>query len=232
MKRITIETNMLTDGAAIISSDGDFCDLCLSSRGAGFVIPPLTDRTEHYLVFKAEVMEDHSMPFNLLVYERGEKPPVFTVRFGLLPRVEATVAIDLDWMNAGELFPEAMPGTLKIVCHGRRVRREMIDRIVLASLPAFHDIKLRLSGLSLCSERPSEAELPDVKLVDEFGQSKWKSWRGKTEDIACLREKLKAQIAEASGGYPFSDPTEYGGWKAKKLTDGTGYFSKCKKDGR
>lgn len=94
---------------------------------------------EHRLTFRAEVLEEHSLAMNLLVYVHGEKEPAFTVRFGLLPKVETTVCIDLDWMDARELFPEAMAGALKIVCHGRRVEKE--EKIFLQEF----------SSLSICT---------------------------------------------------------------------------------
>ena len=44
------------------------------------------------------------LALNLLVYVHGEEPPAFTVRFGLLPQAETQVCLDLDWMDAHELF--------------------------------------------------------------------------------------------------------------------------------
>ncbi len=133
---------------------------------------------EHSMEEGHSMEEKHSM-------EEGRKP-AFTVRLGLLPRVETTVCIDLNWMDAGELFPEALPGTLKIVCHGRRVSREELSEIVLSSMPAFHDVKLRISDMMLTDTYP-EQTLPDRKLVDRFGQSAWKEWTGKVKSDADLK---------------------------------------------
>lgn len=138
MKKITVEKSMLTDGASIADACGDSVVLTLSKRGAGFVLPETDELDGHFLTFRAEVMEEHGAAFHLFVYVKGENAPAFTVRFGLLPKVNVNVCIDLDWMDARRLFPEAVPGMLKIVCHGRRVKRDEIDRIVLSSLPCFH----------------------------------------------------------------------------------------------
>ena len=232
MKKIVIEKNMLTKGAEIVSRDGGSYVFLLSGRGAGFVLPELCEGDGRYFSFRAEVMEEHSLAVHLFVYVKSEEAPAFTVRFGLLPRVDATVCIDLDWMDAKELFPEALPGTLKIVCHGRRVHRDEIDKIVISSLPSHHDVTLKLCDIELRDEYPETVELPDVKLVDRFGQNSRKSWAGKTTDIADLRRALQKQLDEAEVGYPSEDFTEYGGWKNKKLGGGTGYFTKCKKNGR
>ena len=120
MKKIVITNENLTDGARIVSDQCGMYRMAISKNGAGFALPDIKCADERYLVFRVRVTEKHSLAMNFLVYEKGESSPAFTVRFGLLPMVDATVCIDLDWMDASELFPEAMPGTLKIVCHGRR----------------------------------------------------------------------------------------------------------------
>ncbi len=232
MKRIKIEESMLTGGAVAVFRDDDAVTLNLSADGAGFDLPEVVDCGERFLTFRIEVCEKHSVPLHFLVYVKGEKAPAFTVRFGLLPNVRTTVALDLYWMDGGELFPEALPGMLKIVCHGRRVYRDEIERVVISSLPSFHDITVRISDIVLDDEYPERVDLPDAKLVDQFGQSKWKEWRDKTKDIGELRCKLQKQAEESAEGYPFEDWSEYGGWKKKKLCDGTGFFSKRKVDGR
>ncbi len=232
MRTIKIEHELLTDGVRIVSESENGCTLRLPKEGGGMLLPGIAECTERYMRFSVSVDEDHSVPMHFLVYVHGQQSPAFTVRFGLLPRVRATVSICLEWMDAGKLFPESLPGTLKIVCHGRRVHRDEIERVVLSSLPSYHDITLTFGDITLTDEYPEDVELPDVKLVDRFGQSKWKNWQGKTESEDELREALLRQADEARGGYPFEDWSAYGGWKEKKLSDGSGFFTKCKKDGR
>ena len=253
MQKIQLNKLQLTKGASIQEQEEGSGIFRLSKEGAGFLLPQLMTCEERYLTFRIEVLEEHSLAMNLLAYvheemeeehsmeekhsmEEGhsmeeERKPAFTVRLGLLPRVETTVCIDLNWMDAGELFPEALPGTLKIVCHGRRVSREELSEIVLSSMPAFHDVKLRISDMMLTDTYP-EQTLPDRKLVDRFGQSTWKEWTGKVKSDADLKLRLEAQLAESGSGYPFENWSAWGGWKEKKLKEGTGYFSKCKQDGR
>ncbi len=232
MRSISITDELLFGGVSVTRRGENGCELLFSKDGGGLVLPGIAECAERYLTFRVSVMEEHSIPMHFLVYVKGEEKPAFTVRFGLLPRVEATVCIDLSWMDGSRLFPEAMPGTLKIVCHGRRVYRDEIVRVTLSTLPAFHDIRLKLADMTLTDEYPDTASLPDVKLVDMFGQSKWRQWRGKTENEAELSAALRRQYDEAVSGCRIPDRTGYGGWKKKKLTDGTGFFSRVKKDGR
>lgn len=235
MQKIDLSQLRLTKGATFQAGEESGGVFRLSKEGAGFLLPQLLSCEERYLTFRIEVLEEHSLAMNLLAYVRGEMEevhnPAFTVRFGLLPGVETAVCIDLHWMNAGELFPEALPGTLKIVCHGRRVAREEISEIVLSSMAAFQDVECRISDMVLTDAYP-EQKLPDVKMIDRFGQLKWKNWTGKVNDDSDLKTRLEAQLAERDEGYPFEDWSAYGGWKGKKLREGTGYFSRCRQDGR
>ena len=104
------------------------------------------------------------------------------------------------------LFPEALPGGLKIVCHGRRIDKSQVKRVKLVTIPCFHEVAVRLSKPELLADIPAgfieevSPNLPGKKLVDCFGQNKQKDW------------------------------TIYGGWKRLKLSEGTGYFTKYKKN--
>lgn len=232
MQRVEVKNEYLTKGTSIEESGQNGYVFRFAKEGSGFRIPQIISCREHLLTFRAEVLEEHSLAMNLLVYVHGEKEPAFTVRFGLLPGVETTVCIDLDWMDARKLFPEAMAGALKIVCHGRRVDKEEISEVVLSSMPSFHDVGFRIQDMVLTDQRPENVVLPDKKLVDCFGQSKWKDWEGKTKDTGELKNVLLSQMGDADGGYPFEDWSVYGGWKKKKLKEGLGYFSKCRENGK
>ncbi len=231
MKTIPITPEHLTPGTSLNDLGGGRFRLTLPEAGGGFELPGNTPELGRFLSFRAEVEEEHSLPMQLIVFESGEPEPVFTLRFGLLPSAEAAVLLDLSLMDGSELFPEALPGTLKMVCHGRRVRRDRIEKILLTSLPSHHEVTLTLCDIRLTDSEPSPASLPDLKLVDEFGQNKRKDWPGKTHDLDELRRALEGQLRDAESGYPerFS---EYGGSLAHRLTPGTGFFTSRKENGR
>ncbi len=232
MQKIEIRQEHLTEGAVLQESGQDVSVFQFAREGAGFCLPQLMSCREHLLTFRAEVLEEHSLALNLSVYVQGEEAPAFTVRFGLLPQVEAQVCLDLDWMDARELFPQAPAGTLKIVCHGRRVDREEISKIVLSAMPSFHAVRLKIKDMTLTDTYPADPELPDKKMVDCFGQRKSGAWEGKTKELEELKAALTRQAQEQGSGYPFEDWTVYGGWKKKKLKAGTGYFSRVRENGK
>ncbi len=231
MQNLEIVRLERTKGVELIAEEGSGGKFQFSKEGAGFILPKLLNDREHYLSFLIQVEEEHSLAMTLTVYVCGESAPAFTVRFGLLPKVKIPIVLDLEWMDANELFPEAPRGALKMVCHGKRVARQEIEKIVLSTMPCFHQVKCLISDLSLTEEYPDIPKLPKKILVDRFGQSAWKDWPGKIRDDEELKCRLNAQL-DKGDGYPFADWSSYGGWKEKKLTAGTGYFSKCKKEGR
>ena len=233
--KLKFENAKLTKGTELLGKEKDGITLRLSASGSGLELPHLADCKERYFIFRIEGMEDHSMAMEFLVYGEEEKP-VMTIRFGILPHVETCVCLDMNWLEGSVLFPEALPGGLKIVCHGRRIDRGQVSRIELVTIPCFHDVAVRLSKPELISDLPAglidevSRGLSREKYVDCFGQNKRKDWEGKTRDIEGLKEALKRQAEEGQEEYPFADWTSYGGWKELKLGNGTGYFTKIKKN--
>lgn len=233
MKKLRITEEMFTKGTRLLERQGEDNMLLLSSQGAGILLPQLIDGKERYAIFYLEALEEHSVSLNLLVYRKNmESEPAFDVRFGILPGIRTLICMDLNWLDASTLFPEREPGALKFVCHGGRIAREDIERIELSILPAFHDLRIRVSDVLLSDEYPGEFPLPDVKLIDELGQYKKKEWSSKISDVPALKKLLSEQAAQEADGYPFEDWSAFGGWKRKKLTKGTGYFTSCKADGK
>jgi len=231
MQAISLTAPRLTDGAQILQRSENALTLSLPTAGAGIELPELIGCAERYLTLRLCVRESHSLAFHLRVYEEDAgEDPVFFVRFGVLPGVDTLIAIDTQWMDGHILFPEAVPGSLKMVCHGRRVNREKICRITLESLPCHHDITLDLSELTLTDEYPQGCARGAGKLVDEFGQSLHKDWPGKIRSIRDLQVNLRHARAQ-SASYPFPW-SRWGGSLAHPLTEGTGFFSRIKKDGR
>ena len=68
--------------------------LVLPAEGGGFMIPEMASSGERYLNFTLCVEEDHSMAFELRVYNRLMEKKV-TVRFGVMPRFRTNISMGL-----------------------------------------------------------------------------------------------------------------------------------------
>ena len=232
MRALKITKERLTEGVRLLEERENGATLLLPAKGGGITVPECLEKSGRYLTFFLTVQEAHSMAFNWNFYKKGEKEPAFTTRFGILGGVRARICLDLNWTDAHALFPEACAGQQKIVCHGCRVELSEIERIELVGLSCFHDVTAVLEQMELTDEYPSDFPLDTQKRVDRLGQNCRKTWEGKTQDEAELKRRLNEQLNRAGDGYPFEAWTKYGGFGKKKLTEGTGYFSRCKKDGR
>ena len=240
MRKLEIVPELLTKGAQLLGQEslaqgeGKRYLLQAGKEGAGICTPWLSGCRERYFTLKLKAQETHSVALNLLLYgKESEEKPVMTVRFGILPQVETLVYFDMEWLDGHVLFPESVPGELKIVCHGSRISRDEITKAELKTLPAFHDLTLWISELAMSDVFPEGFTLPEGKLVDALGQNKTREWPGKTRDLDDLKEILREQMRTGpKDGYPFEDWSSYGGWKEKRLGEGTGFFTKYKENGR
>lgn len=205
--------------------------LLLPAAGGGIRVDEIAAAQGRYLNMRLTVMEEHSMAFELRAYGKGDVSPRVTVRFGLMPHYPTNVCLDLNWLDGHILFPGHTPGELKVVCHGSRIGRGEIVRAEIISVQAYHDVQVKMEQVAI-SDEPCDVTLPpDEKLIDEMGQYIPKQWKGKMPDVETMVKAIRAQAALPSA-YPFEDWTQWGGCGARKLKEGTGYFSSIKRDGR
>lgn len=184
-----------------------------------------------YLTGFVEAKEEHSVSMDLKFYRKNEKERRIGYRFGLLPGVRTRICIDLELIDARTVFTERTPGTLKMVIHGNRMRREEAARIEFGIKSCFHDVKAVLSDFYLTDDKPEDFPLPEEKLVDIYGQWEKKTWPGKVISDDDLKTNFEKQRGDSS--YPFPEWNKWGGNLNNKLCSGTGYFKTIKtKDGR
>lgn len=233
MRKITISTERFTGGSQLLSRDGEDSLIRFPKAGGGILLPELINCPQRYAVFWLHAKVAHSVTVNLFVYPQNapDAAHCFTIRFGVLPDLRTLICIDRNWMDAHVLFPETNPGQLKVVCHGGRVDLSEVGRITFETAPCFEDVELIVSDIELTDQRPTEFPLPDIKLIDEFGQAKGRTWAGKVHSTEELQERLNAAM-NLSDAYAIDEWNRYGGHGGMPLMESTGYFSKTKKDGR
>ena len=235
MRQIDIGAHSATGGAAFIASDARGATFLLPREHGGISVPGLVGCRERYLTFYAEADADHSVALRLCFYVADQPEAAFYVTFGLLPRIRALVCMDLAWIEGKTVFPERNPGQVKLVCLGEHIAMRDVTRVTIENSPCFAEVPLWLAALCLTDDAPEAYPIPDVKLIDAFGQYKLKDWPGKIQSEEMLRARVTA-MAGAPGTaavFPMADwRPQYGSSARIKLTEGTGFFTKTKQRGR
>ena len=233
MRQLSIRDISLTEGCTLLHAGSREAIFRFSEKGAGFDLTFLKDVKERYVVLTLCAGSENSLAFQLQAFSSLEPGDyVFDMQSGVLPKIPTQIVIDLDWLQAKELFPERAPGQLKITCHGRRVNRSEIERLLFVTLPRYEDVSVIVSDLTLTDQYPEHFDIADEKFVDALGQYKKKSWKGKLSSEQELVQAIRGNAAAADGNYPFPDISPYGGWEKVRLTEGSGFFSRTRKDGR
>ena len=202
-----------------------------------------------WLCLEPEVLEEHSMCFQLSFYEsRQERPEEgrpareadMRIIFGLLPGIRTMVPFDFRILDSQVIFPERTPGRLKMSIFGKPVRLSDVKEIRLQTAPGFETFRFAAGACFLSKEFP-DYELPKKRLIDDLGQWTQKEWKGKVKDrqecTRLLQELLsRAEAAEEEerrrgSAFAFPDWDAYGGWTKKKFRK-TGWFHVERENGR
>jgi hypothetical protein len=184
-------------------------------------------RGARYLVFDVLVKEEWSTGLQIGFWEdhnhTDEQDLVFII--GVLPQVKTRISVPLEALNSQNMFFARKPGRLKMVIHGNKVHLDRINRIQIGVQKSSFSQRLEISNIYVTETEP-EYPLPNVKLVDKFGQWTQKNWPGKVQSEAELVNYLQDE-SKADAGISLSDFSEqwsdYGGWKGKRF-EATGYF--------
>jgi hypothetical protein len=217
--------------AEIISASANSMVIIFKKCGGSITLEGVPKTTLRYIVGSIEINEDHSLPLTLRFFKHGEEDESMHIRFILIPRVKTRMCFDLRCMDLCGNNICRTPGTLKQVTHGVRTDIMDVECIELGVKEVFHDVRVRFEDFYMTDEMPTEFPLPDIKLVDEFGQWKPKEWPGKIHSKEELSEAMRSN--EGPSVYPFPEWNKWGGDSTRRLKKGTGFFSTCKtEDGR
>ena len=92
-------------------------------------------------------------------------------------------------LDGQELFLDRTPGKLKSMARGAGMRPEEVTCFGIGIMRSERGARVEIHAIESQDSEP-DYPLPDVKLVDEIGQWKTKSWLGKTRGLSKLREYL------------------------------------------
>ena len=170
-----------------------------------------------------------------IILREGEKGRAFRFGFGALNQCSFRLRLDLGMTDQGKWMADREGAFLKPACGGDRVDLEKIDRLSFTvSRKGSNPVRWCMTPLWLSSAMPprlTNPVLPKGALLDKFGQTTLRDWPGKTIDEAELKTRLRSQSAGAAKQIWPKTFSRWGGWKAKKLAEGTGWF-RTHHDGR
>jgi hypothetical protein len=171
-----------------------------------------------------------------IVLREGEKGRAFRFGFGALNQCSFRVRMDLALVDQARWMADREGAFLKPLCGGDRVDLEKVDRLALTvSRKGPQPVRWCMTELQAASAMPprlSKPVLPKGVLLDEFGQSALLSWPGKTRNADELTNRIRMQF-EGAGKQAWPENfSRWGGWKTKKLGEGTGWFRTQQEGGR
>jgi hypothetical protein len=171
--------------------------------------------------------------FRVLLQE-GEDGPVFTFRFLGLNQCSFRVRFPLDLTDQGRWAIDREGAFLKPRVGGARVDPAKVDRMRLE----VHVKGTETARWCMTPLRSADGEVPRIDkpllpkgpLIDEIGQSTLHVWPAKTRDVREVTSRLRSQLAGADTRQWPEGFSRWGGWKDKRLGEGSGFFA-VKKDG-
>lgn len=196
------------------------------ATGGNFALPPLKDGVPwskaSFLVFDVWHEMGHCASVKLEFYKQGKAEPQVRVLMGALPRLPTRMVFPMQALDGQTIFLARDPGRLKGVVSGHRLPPEMISKVTFGLGPGPEAQKVWISAMYLSKARPSEFP-SGAPVVDEFGQWAVKSWPGKIQSEAELKQRNQQILEKARSAKFPEDWSQYGGWKAKQFK-ATGFF--------
>ena len=176
----------------------------------------------------ADMLADgnHMTRFQIKLQE-GEDGRAFNFTFGVLNQCSLRVRLPLSLVDQNRWGIEREGAFLKPRCAGDRVDLDKVDRMTFTIIRK----SPKASKFCLSPVFSSEKEVPVIahpilpkgELIDEIGQSNIHIWPGKTKNAADMMTYLKSRYENANHIWT-EHMSSWGGWKARKLDDGTGFF--------
>ena len=206
------------------------------SEGAGLVHRFTAGRLARARFLGADMLLDgETLATFSIALQEGEQGRVFEYCFGALDQCSLRVRMPLEAVNQNRFFLSREGALLKPMCLGDRVDLEKVDRMIFTLRrkgPA--PVRWAMTPFYAAEAEPQKIAapvLPKGVLLDEFGQSAQRRWRGKTRGVDEMKRRVAAQY-EAAGKQAWPETfTRWGGWKARKIAEGSGFF-RTHHDGR
>ncbi len=154
------------------------------------------------------------------------------VKMGVLPGIRTRIALPAEEITQGKvLFLRRTPGKLKSVTQGQPIDFPEAVRFVVRSEKAPGDVTFRIENFRVYDGMP-DFPVEEKVLVDELGQKAIADWPGKTHSFEEMAARMKKVLSDPAPKREDDGRSRWGGDLSLKLTDGTGFFTLEKWNGR
>ena len=167
--------------------------------------------------------------------QEGEDGPAFGFGFGVLNQCSLRVRLPLSLVDQNRWGIDREGAFLKPRCSGDRVDLTKVDRMqLIITRKSSHPARFCLTPMMWSQEEVPYIEhpvLPNGKLIDDIGQSMIHDWPAKTKDAEEMKSYLRSVYEGPAPEWP-AGMSSWGGWKEKRLDEGSGFFRTHKDNDR
>ncbi len=178
---------------------------------------------------------NHLIVYHVILQE-GEDGPKCGLRFSGLNQCSFRVRFPLTLLDLNHWGIEREGAFLKPRVGGERVDPAKVDRIrFIVARKSSEVARWCMTDLVLTDSEVKKLTapvLPKGPLLDEMGQSTIHHWPAKTKSVDEMVSRIQSQFNEAPKQKWPAAFSRWGGWKAKRLTKGAGYFRTFKEGDR
>ncbi len=153
------------------------------------------------------------------------------VKMGVLAGIRTRIALPISVAEGKNLFLRRTPGKLKSVTQGAPIDYREAVTFTVRSEPSVEDVTFRIESFGVYGEMP-EFPVEKKTLVDELGQKALTDWPGKTHSYEEMAERMKKVLSDPAPQRSDDGRSKWGGDLSLRLTDGTGFFTLEKWNGR
>lgn len=168
--------------------------------------------------------------------KEGANGREFRLSFAALNQCSARMRVDLGLVDQNKWMADREGAFLKPLVSGERVDLDKVDRMSFTvwrkSAKPVRWCMTELRTSTTAVPKLTDPVLPKGPLLDELGQSRLHEWPAKTRSVAELKARISGQDASAGQTTWPESFSRWGGWKAKKLGEASGFFRTAKADGR
>jgi len=182
------------------------------------------------------LLDGNHMSAFFLELKEGEEGPSTGFRWAGLNQCSFRVRFPLGLLDLNRWGINREGAFLKPRISGDRIDIAKVDRIVLTVYrKSPKPSRWCMTDLILTRQEPDLVRnpiLPKGALLDELGQSRIHDWPAKSRSKEEVSRLIRGQYENAASQVWPEKFSRWGGWKSKKLTAGSGFFSTHKESDR